>query len=347
MSQRVALKIDVDTLRGTREGVPQLLRLLARQRVDATFLFSLGPDHTGRALKRIFRPGFFSKVVRTSVTRHYGWKTLCYGTLLPGPDIGRREQATMRAVRDAGFEVGVHCFDHVLWQDHVRGRDPAWTRRQMTLAVEAFDRVFHDKPPVHGAAGWQLNEFVPAIEAELGFHYASDTRGREPFLPVMGFARGSCPQLPTTLPTFDEIIGVDGCTEENVAHVLFRHSLAPAPAGHVFTLHAELEGMRLLSAFDTLLQRWLDHGLQPCSLREIYRHLPSLPAAHEIHFEPIKGRSGELACQGRNVDALDQSEPRLGLDDQLHVLDGGVAVQRKGQIDMDDIAEPGARTGKP
>ena len=34
---------------------------------SATFLFSLGPDHTGRAIKRVFRPGFFGKVRRTSV----------------------------------------------------------------------------------------------------------------------------------------------------------------------------------------------------------------------------------------------------------------------------------------
>ena len=53
----LALKIDVDTLRGTREGVPNLVELLRRHRVGATFLFSVGPDHTGRAIKRVFRPG--------------------------------------------------------------------------------------------------------------------------------------------------------------------------------------------------------------------------------------------------------------------------------------------------
>ena len=39
-------------------------------------------------------------------------------------------------------------------------------------------------PLVHGAAGWQMNRYVPALEQELGFRYASDTRGRAPFVPV-------------------------------------------------------------------------------------------------------------------------------------------------------------------
>jgi undecaprenyl phosphate-alpha-L-ara4FN deformylase len=109
----LALKIDVDTLRGTREGVPNLVEILRRHGVVATFLFSLGPDHTGRAIKRVFRPGFVGKVRRTSVVKHYGVRTLLYGTLLPGPDIGRRAADVMLGVRDAGHETGIHCWDHI------------------------------------------------------------------------------------------------------------------------------------------------------------------------------------------------------------------------------------------
>ena len=143
---QLALKVDVDTLRGTLEGVPALIDALQAAGADASFLFSLGPDHTGRALRRVFRPGFFSKVSRTSVLEHYGLRTLLYGTLLPGPDIGRRGAAVMRRVRDAGFEVGIHCFDHTSWQDFVTRRDEAWTRRQMLLAVERFREVFGASP---------------------------------------------------------------------------------------------------------------------------------------------------------------------------------------------------------
>jgi peptidoglycan/xylan/chitin deacetylase (PgdA/CDA1 family) len=57
----IVLKIDVDTFRGTKEGVPNLVRILKQHQAGATFLFSLGKDHTGWALRRAFRPGFFKR----------------------------------------------------------------------------------------------------------------------------------------------------------------------------------------------------------------------------------------------------------------------------------------------
>src|SRR6185369_5938181 len=133
-------------------------------------------DHTGRAIKRALRPGFINKVGRTSVVSHYGVKTLLYGTALPGPDIGRRCADILRRVRDAGFEVGIHTWDHVKWQDGVNGADAEWTEEQMALAVERFRSVFGDDPAVHGAAGWQMNVHAYRRTQALGFDYASDTR---------------------------------------------------------------------------------------------------------------------------------------------------------------------------
>ena len=53
-TRRIALKVDVDTLRGTLEGVPALVAAMSRLQAGGSFYFSLGPDHTGRALKRVF-----------------------------------------------------------------------------------------------------------------------------------------------------------------------------------------------------------------------------------------------------------------------------------------------------
>ncbi len=213
---KLALKVDVDTYRGTREGVPRLLEALERHRAGATFLFSLGPDHTGRAIKRVFRRGFVRKATRTSVLRHYGIATLLYGTLLPGPDIGRRCADVMRQVRDQGFEVGIHCWDHVKWQDGVAAADPAWVESQMSRACDRFTEIFAEAPRAHGAAGWQMNRHAFRLTQRLGFDYASDTRGWCPFIPMYDAEIIACPQIPTTLPTLDELIGRDGCTADNV-----------------------------------------------------------------------------------------------------------------------------------
>jgi undecaprenyl phosphate-alpha-L-ara4FN deformylase len=318
MSDRLlALKIDVDTWRGTREGVPRLLDILRRQKARATFLFSLGPDHTGRAIKRVFRKGFLQKVSRTSVVEHYGLRTLLYGTLLPGPDIGRREAELMRAVRDAGHEVGIHCWDHIRWQDHVANKDAAWTRREMQRAAQRFEEIFGTPARTHGAAGWQMNAAAYACERELGFDYASDGRGSGPFQPVD--AKGvSCgvPQLPTTLPTLDELIGLDGLTADNVDQHLLTCTAGRVEAksntnantnthSHVYTLHAELEGMRLAACFERLLCGWQAQGYRLVSCRELLDSLDlsQLPR-HYLAYGEIAGRSGKLALQGAPAAAL-------------------------------------------
>lgn len=297
---RIALKIDVDTYRGTLEGVPSLMGVLEKAGARATFLFSLGPDHTGRAIKRVFRPGFLGKVRRTSVASHYGVRTLLYGVLLPGPRIGRRCESVLREVAARGFEVGVHTWDHVKWQDAVARANESWTRRQLGLAREEFMRIFARAPQVHGAAGWQVNRFVPGLEKEAGFRCASDTRGVGPFLPIGPGGERAVPQLPTTLPTLDELIGRPDLRGVDPIDRLL--ALTQAPRDHVFTLHAELEGGAYRAGFERLLARWRARGVELTDLATYaasldHARLPRCP----IESGSVPGRSGTLATQGRAV----------------------------------------------
>jgi undecaprenyl phosphate-alpha-L-ara4FN deformylase len=290
---RIALKVDVDTLRGTREGVPRLLAALGRVSARATFLFSLGPDHTGWALRRAFRPGFLAKVQRTSVLEHYGLRTLLYGVLLPAPDIGRSGAGAMRSARDAGHECGIHCWDHVVWQDNVRRRDDAWTDRQMGLAFDRFVDVFGSAPRTHGAAGWQMNAAAFRRIDAWGMAYASDGRGVAPYVPQIDGVALAHVQLPTTLPTLDELIGTDGLDAGNVAAAVLR--LTEGDRDQVFTLHTELEGGLLAPAFESLLAGWRAQGHELVDLGGLYAtlergKLPVLPIA----WGAVSGRSGEL-----------------------------------------------------
>lgn len=295
----LGLKIDVDTYRGTLQGVPQLLELLQRHGAKGTFLFSLGPDHTGRAIKRVLRPGFLGKVKRTSVVEHYGVRTLLYGTLLPGPDIGRRCADLMRSVADQEHETGIHTWDHIRWQDGVEYADAAWTQSEMQRAFDRYVEVFGFPPLTHGAAGWQMNRHAFRLTQRMGFDYCSDGRGETPFYPVQDAEIVGCPQLPTTLPTLDELIGLDGIEAGNVADHLLRLTADARATPHVYTLHAELEGMRLAPVFDRLLEGWRAQGYELVATRTIFESLDltALPRC-EILRSGVPGRSGTLMTQG-------------------------------------------------
>ncbi len=304
----IGLKVDVDTLRGTREGVPRLMALFKKLGVDATFYFSVGPDHTGRAMRRVFRKGFAKKVARTSVLKHYGLKTLLYGVLLPGPDIGREAGALMRSVHERGFEVGLHTYDHVRWQDTVANATDEWTRIEFERGMNAFERVFGFFPKSHAAAGWQINAYALELEREYGLRYASDTRGETPFWPLLNGKRSTCPQLPTTLPTFDELLGREGIDESTIAEAVLRISEKTAATDadrlQVFTLHAELEGMLLLNSFESLLCKWLAAGVTITRTELIHELAIQRPMPDQtVIMGEVAGRSGLLALQPPHAEA--------------------------------------------
>ena len=114
---KLAIKLDVDTLRGYIRGVPPLLDLFKKRGLRASIFFSFGPDNSGREIRRVLRPGFVSKMLRTKAPSTYGLRTLMYGTLMPAPLIVPAAPGIVRRAACEGHDVGVHAWDHVYVQD--------------------------------------------------------------------------------------------------------------------------------------------------------------------------------------------------------------------------------------
>lgn len=291
MSMTLSLRVDVDTLEGSLEGIPTLLRLLDRHQMQASFYFSFGPDNSGKAIRRVFRKGFLEKMRRTNGVKLYGLKTMMYGVILPAPIIHQRAAEQMRSARAAGHEVAIHAWDHVQYHDLLDRKGRRWLEDWFARAHEAFGSVFGEAARGAVSPAWRSNDDTLEIQESYGLDYAGDCRGTEPFYPVVRGKVLKTLQVPTTLPTLDELLGLEGRGPDQVNQELW--GLLRPDALNVYALHTEVEGGALHACFDDFLA-----GLKAREVR-LRTHadwLPELlakePPARAMQRKEIPGRAG-------------------------------------------------------
>ena len=300
MTPRLGLKVDVDTLEGLRQGVPALLEVLAVHGVKASFFLALGPDNSGKAIWRVFRqPGFLEKMWRTRAPALYGFKTMCYGTLLPAPLIGAAAPEILPRIAAAGHEVGLHGYDHVRWHDQLVRLGLEEVAREVAKAQEIFTSLLGRPAQAFAAPGWQCSARSRAVLAAQGFLYASDTRGYSPYFPRFGHQVSLTLEIPTTLPTLDELLGFNGCRPEDFTALVLTRLESGRP--QVLTMHAEVEGGPYKEEFSRLLKRCLERGVQFFRLEDWARDLLQRPLdipVAQVSDRRLPGRAGRVWCQG-------------------------------------------------
>lgn len=293
MPAKLSLRIDVDTFRGTRDGVPRLLDLLAAHNVTATFFFTLGPDNMGRHLLRLLKPKFAAKMLRSRAASLYGWDILLAGTLWPGRRIGAALGRVLRATEAAGHEVGLHAWDHHRWQVAARRMAPAELQAEIGHGAAAFADALGRPPDCSAAAGWICDERILEAKEAFRFRYNSDCRGSAVFVPNIG-GRDLAPQVPTTLPTYDEVIGRDGLTD-NRYNTWLLDQLRPG-ALNVLTVHAEVEGIARAGLFADFLSESARRGVEIGPLRSVLRPSARWPRDGVV-AAPVAGREGDVCWQ--------------------------------------------------
>ncbi len=291
----VGLRVDVDTLRGTKLGVPNLVDLLARHQVRASFFFSVGPDNMGRHLWRLLRPAFLKKMLRSKAVSLYGWDILFKGTFWPGPMIGERAADEIRQTAMAGHEIGFHAWDHHRWQTKIERLSQAEIEADTQRGLARLATITGQPVDCAAAPAWRLSAAALAARASFPLRYASDCRGESIFIPLETGGTVHSPQIPVTLPTFDEIIGQGGIDRANYNEYLLG-LLRPGQL-NVLTIHAEAEGLSCLDLFADFLTQAAQRQVRFLALGDLVADYPNIPQAPMLHKE-IPGRDGWLSWQG-------------------------------------------------
>lgn len=297
MRKTIGIKVDVDTFRGMREGVPSLIALFDRYGIKASFFVPMGKDHTGRTVKRVLRRGFLEKAGRVGVVDTYGVRTLLYGLLLPGPEIAVKNRSLLVRIKEDGHEVGIHGLDHVFWHDNIRNLSRERTIEELDRAVTVYRDVFREEPRAFAAPGWNISTFALEHLKKSGFFYTSNARGRFPFYPKLEGRVFPLLEIPSTLPTLDEMVGMKGTDPEELA----RYFLSLLGNGlEILTVHTELEGRKWGLFLENLVRGALDKGYTFSRLADIAEMLEkdaTPPPVAKVMFGEIEGRAGQVCLQ--------------------------------------------------
>jgi len=291
----VGLRIDVDTFRGTKLGVPKLCDLLARRGIRATFFFSVGPDNMGRHLWRLLRPTFLLKMLRTNAAGLYGWDILLRGTMWPGAVIGRKLGAVIRVASDAGHEIGLHAWDHHAWQSRVEQMNGPEIRQALQRGIQLLTEILGHPPTCSAVPAWRCTDQVLLEKLSFPFSFNSDCRGDHIFRPVVQGKMLSQPQVPNTLPTYDEVVGRNGITSANYNSFLLQQ-LRPERL-NVLTIHAEVEGLHCLNLFQEFLDQTEANGVRFVPLGDLLKTQTEPLPRGSIAPGEVPGREGWASCQ--------------------------------------------------
>jgi undecaprenyl phosphate-alpha-L-ara4FN deformylase len=296
----IGIAVHVDTYEGMKKGVPALLALFQKYGIKASFFVPMGKDHTGWTIKRVFTRRDFLKKTGTGRVwaEAVGKKTLLYGLLLPGPEIARKNRELLRQITGEGHELGIHGYDHVYWHDHIKGFDRKRTEEEVERLLKVYRELIGEEARSFAAPGWMINPHILRCFQEKGLAYSSDTRkGTVLFYPEMGGEKFRVLQIPTTLPTLDEVIGSIG---RDIPMLVEYYCDALVNGLNILTVHAEIEGRHWIGFLEAFMKKIIERGFtckRLIDIAEEYAHNPDVPTCC-VEYGFVEGRAGEVCIQG-------------------------------------------------
>ncbi len=291
----IAIKVDVDTYVGTRDGVPRLLKIMESAGIKATFYFSMGPDNSGKAIRRIFtQKGFLKKILLSGVTSAYDLKTMLYGTILPPPLIGSSFPEIIRKTSAMGHETGIHCWDHVKWHDLLPWLPKRTVAMEFGRAFSLYEELIGQRPKTTATPGWTVSADSLEIQDALSLSYCSDCRGKSPFYPIFNDRRYETLQIPTTWATMADLLGEKDITADNINDYYLS---CLTPGLNVHNIHAEMEGGVMEHQFVDLLDRLKKLEVRFITLAEAAEEYAVNAAESPLVMGQFPGHPGLVALQ--------------------------------------------------
>ncbi|MCP6719185.1 MAG: polysaccharide deacetylase family protein [Patescibacteria group bacterium] len=173
MEKTFTLRVDLESDKGIRKGLPEFLDLLAKYKMKASFYLVMGGESNIFELLRNRKKLSSSGERKINV---WSLRDKARMVLLP-KNFVRANKKILKRILKEGHELGVHGWKHRAWTRNLNNID---IQEHILKAKREYVMIFNREPTSFAAPGFNTNKKVLEVLEKSGIKFISDFVGEKP-----------------------------------------------------------------------------------------------------------------------------------------------------------------------
>lgn len=166
------LRVDLESYKGIKEGIPKLLDLLKKYNIKASFYVSMGGESNISDILK-YRDKIRSSSERT--IKVWSLKDKIRIVLMP-KDFVKENLEVLKRIINEGHELGVHGWKHREW---TRGLRKINIEDTIKKSLDKYEKLFDEQPISFSSPGFNINDHVLEILEKNSVKFISDFPGEK------------------------------------------------------------------------------------------------------------------------------------------------------------------------
>lgn len=167
MKKEFAIRIDLESQRGIRDGLPRILKLFKKHNVKGSFYLTMGGESN---IFEILKNRGKLKTAGTRKIKLWTIKDKLRMVLMP-TDFVKKNKVLLKRIINEEHELGLHGWKHLEW---TRNLDEVDVEKRLNQMIYRYKRYFGTYPRSWTSPGFNINKRVLLKLKKKGITHISD-----------------------------------------------------------------------------------------------------------------------------------------------------------------------------
>lgn len=178
MKKKFVIRIDLESQRGIKKGLPKLLKLFREQKIKTSFYLTMGGESN---IFEFLKNRGKLKTAGERKIRLWSLKDKIRMVLFP-IDFVKKNKILLKRILQEGHELGIHGWKHKEWTRNLQNVN---IKKRLNQAILKYQKYFKRKPLSWTSPGFNINQKIISELEKNGIRYISDFNKKEKFKDIV------------------------------------------------------------------------------------------------------------------------------------------------------------------